>query len=105
MKKLFMFLIVVLISGIVFYSVYVLFGEPQTQTYYRPHHHSTMFHGGFMVVFWLIVFLLIYTGFESFSTKKDADSAQRIIDERYARGEIDKTTYMNLQNTLKEKKQ
>jgi uncharacterized membrane protein len=64
-----------------------------------------MFGGG-MTLFWLLVFGavigLIYAVVKSQSTTEDneTDSAQEILDRRFAHGEIDKAEYESRTNTL-----
>lgn len=61
------------------------------------------FHHGWGMGGWLIPIILLIILFYLFNEKqkKDTSSAQDILDERYAKGEIDKEEYEERSNTLK----
>jgi len=59
------------------------------------------FHGIGMGVFWLIVLIGLLYFHEYNNQDKQNKDALSILNERYARGEIDKDTYQRMKQTMK----
>jgi len=68
------------------------------------HHHTLpwYWHIGGMAVFWIVIVLLITGVTESITEKTDNKKAKDILDERYARGEIDEDTYKKQKKNLED---
>lgn len=58
----------------------------------------TMFHGFWMLLFWIIIFYLV---FSIFNKKEKHESALDILKKRFARGEINKEEFETMKDTLK----
>lgn len=58
----------------------------------------------FMILFWIIVLVLLVFLLRSLFGAKDSDSSKKdalaLLNERYARGEIDKATYDRMKDDI-----
>lgn len=60
--------------------------------------------GGGMIIGWLVLIVIVYVLFDTFKknkTLKFDKTPQEILDERYAKGEIDEKEYKEKSETLK----
>jgi len=65
-----------------------------------------MFGGAHMLIFWLVVLLLIVALLRWLRKDSDGEGSKdrtprELLDERYARGEIDRETYLRMKEDLK----
>jgi putative membrane protein len=60
--------------------------------------NMTMFHGFGMLVFWVIVFYLLFSLFNS--KKKDMETPFDILKKRLAKGEITKEQFDSIKKTI-----
>jgi len=65
-----------------------------------------MFGGAHMMIFWLVALLLIVALLKWLRQGSDGEGSKdrtprELLDERYARGEIDRETYLRMKEDLK----
>ncbi len=90
------------VAGVVAFGIFAYTG-------FSPDAYHNLMHGGLfplhavgMVGFWGIVLAMLYAAFKETNASSDED-AERAARRRYARGDIDKETYLEIKRTLSDK--
>ncbi|GEM_PF-1084502 len=90
------------VAAVVAFGVFVYTG-------FSPGDYHSLMHGGLfplhavgMVIFWGLILALLYTAFKETGPASE-DDAERAASRRYARGEIDKETYLEIKRTLRDR--
>ncbi|TVP97031.1 MAG: hypothetical protein EA374_00315 [Acholeplasmatales bacterium] len=102
MKKLLITLIVLITTGMFVYVGLLIFGvlALNSTPNYGYGHHGYGFHGIGMGLFWIIVIVGLLYFLDHPHHDRKTDRAIDTLNERLARGEIDKDTYKLIKNTL-----
>ncbi len=95
--------IFLLIAGAVTLGFFIYSGFSPGTFYGMMHGAWFPLHAFGMVVFWGLVLTVVVTIFKT-SYEKTPEDTTEVAERRYARGEIDKETYLEIKRTLDERR-
>lgn len=100
MKAKYIFLVGIIVVGAVMVGLSIW----TQQTSYTPYqwHHNWRFHGIGMFLVWGLILFAVVFGVDAIQDRSKSLDSLEMLRERYARGDIDRETYLNMKRTLEE---